>query len=164
MPARAHDSVFFTTFADIEALFDGLVVSAEESALLADLTALRGSALKRIEELRNEKKLGGSLEAEVDVYLDAASAARVAACRDELRYFFITSSVRVHDLAVAPEDALVASFGTSAAKFAVTPTPAAKCVRCWHHRSDVGSIAAHPQLCSRCVTNVDGEGERRDWF
>ncbi|MBL0027704.1 MAG: isoleucine--tRNA ligase [Rhodanobacteraceae bacterium] len=164
MPGRTHDSVFFATFADIEPLFDGLAVSAEESALLNDLTILRGAALKRIEELRNEKKLGGSLEAEVDVWLDAASTARVAACRDELRFFFITSAVRVHDVANAPAEALVASFGANAARFIVTPTEAVKCVRCWHHRADVGSIAAHPELCGRCATNVAGEGERRDWF
>jgi isoleucyl-tRNA synthetase len=88
----------------------------------------------------------------------------VAACRDELRFFFITSAVRVHDVANAPAEALVASFGANAARFIVTPTEAVKCVRCWHHRADVGSIAAHPELCGRCATNVAGEGERRDWF
>jgi len=36
-----------------------------------------------------------------------------------------------------------------------------KCVRCWHHREDVGSHPAHPQLCGRCVENVEGEGEVR---
>ena len=164
MPGRAHDSVFFATFADIEPLFAGLAVSVEETALIADLTALRGAALKRIEELRNEKKLGGSLEAEVDLYLDTASAARVAACRDELRFFFITSDVRVHDLGSAPAEALAASLGAAHAKLIVTPTEAAKCVRCWHHRADVGVHAEHPELCGRCVTNVAGEGERRDWF
>ena len=32
---------------------------------------------------------------------------------------------------------------------------------CWHHRHDVGANAAHADLCLRCVTNVDGEGEQR---
>jgi isoleucyl-tRNA synthetase len=164
MPGRAHDSVFFSTFADIEPLFAGLVLSAEETALIADLTVLRGVALKRIEELRNDKKLGGSLEAEVDVYVDAVSAARIAGCRDELRFFFITSDVRVHDLASAPADAIVDVFGAANVKLVVTPTDVAKCVRCWHHRADVGTHAEHPELCGRCVTNVAGKGERRDWF
>jgi len=38
---------------------------------------------------------------------------------------------------------------------------AEKCPRCWHHRSDVGSNAEHPELCGRCVENVAGEGEER---
>jgi isoleucyl-tRNA synthetase len=164
MPGRSDDSVFFSTFAEIEPLFAGLAVSADESALIADLTALRGAALKQIEELRNEKKLGGSLEAEVDVYLDAAAAARVAGCRDELRFFFIVSDVRVHALDAAPAEAIATSFGAAAGKLVVTPTAAAKCVRCWHHRADVGTHAEHPELCGRCVTNVAGAGERRDWF
>jgi len=164
MPARKHDSVFFSTFADIEPLFAGLAVTAEESALVADLTALRGAALKRIEELRNDKQLGGSLEAEVDVHLDAVSIARIEGCRAELRFFFITSDVRVHTLDAAPADAIAATFGSAAAKVLVTPTTATKCVRCWQHRADVGSEPDHPELCGRCVTNVAGEGEQRDWF
>ena len=44
---------------------------------------------------------------------------------------------------------------------AVRPTDAAKCVRCWHRRDDVGSVAAHPELCGRCASNVDGPGETR---
>ncbi|MBI2397545.1 MAG: isoleucine--tRNA ligase [Xanthomonadales bacterium] len=164
MPGRDHDSVFFSTFAEIEPLFAGLTLAAEESALIADLAALRGAALKRIEELRNDKQLGGSLEAEVDVYLDAASIARIGDCRGELRFFFITSEVRVHALDAAPADAIVATFGSVPAKVVVTPTTAGKCVRCWHHRSDVGSEPDHPELCGRCVTNVAGKGEQRDWF
>ena len=36
-----------------------------------------------------------------------------------------------------------------------------KCVRCWHQREDVGSHTDHPELCSRCISNVDGDGEQR---
>jgi isoleucyl-tRNA synthetase len=36
-----------------------------------------------------------------------------------------------------------------------------KCVRCWHHRPEVGTHSDHPQLCGRCVENVDGDGESR---
>ena len=36
-----------------------------------------------------------------------------------------------------------------------------KCDRCWHFTVDVGQHDAHPELCGRCVTNVDGVGEIR---
>jgi isoleucyl-tRNA synthetase len=39
----------------------------------------------------------------------------------------------------------------------------AKCVRCWHHRPDVGSNDEHPELCGRCVDNVSGDGEPRSY-
>ena len=38
-----------------------------------------------------------------------------------------------------------------------------KCVRCWHHREDVGSHEGHEALCGRCVTNIEGEGEARKY-
>ena len=44
---------------------------------------------------------------------------------------------------------------------AVKPTEGTKCERCWHHTDDVGTIEEHAELCGRCVSNVDGEGESR---
>ena len=38
-----------------------------------------------------------------------------------------------------------------------------KCVRCWHHREDVGASSTHPELCGRCIENVDGAGEQRKY-
>ncbi|SFV88412.1 Isoleucyl-tRNA synthetase [hydrothermal vent metagenome] len=38
-----------------------------------------------------------------------------------------------------------------------------KCVRCWHHREDIGLNGGHPELCGRCVENVDGDGEKREF-
>ena len=43
----------------------------------------------------------------------------------------------------------------------VTKSSGEKCVRCWHHREDVGTVAEHPELCGRCIENVDGAGETR---
>ena len=139
-------------------LYDGLEAASQNRwpSLAFDILA--------INQIASPLFVGGSLEAEVDLHLDAASAARVAGCRDELRFFFITSEVRVHELAAAPAEAIAGSFGAANVKLVVTPTAAAKCVRCWHHRDDVGKNAEHPELCGRCVTNVAGEGERRDWF
>jgi len=38
-----------------------------------------------------------------------------------------------------------------------------KCERCWHHRSDVGQNQRHPTLCGRCVENIEGQGESREF-
>jgi len=37
----------------------------------------------------------------------------------------------------------------------------ARCERCWHQTEDVGMNADHPELCGRCIDNVDGNGEIR---
>jgi isoleucyl-tRNA synthetase len=56
---------------------------------------------------------------------------------------------------------VVAVPGAEAVTVRVTPTAAKKCVRCWHRLEDVGTHAAHPELCGRCVSNIDGPGEVR---
>jgi isoleucyl-tRNA synthetase len=43
----------------------------------------------------------------------------------------------------------------------VKPSTQRKCVRCWHFRADVGSDPRHPELCARCVVNIEGPGEER---
>jgi isoleucyl-tRNA synthetase len=43
----------------------------------------------------------------------------------------------------------------------VQPSTHQKCVRCWHHCADVGTVAEHPELCGRCVTNLTEPGEQR---
>jgi isoleucyl-tRNA synthetase len=38
-----------------------------------------------------------------------------------------------------------------------------KCVRCWHHRPEVSQSEVHPELCGRCIDNIDGSGEKRQY-
>jgi isoleucyl-tRNA synthetase len=76
---------------------------------------------------------------------------------DELRFLLIVSEATVVGDGEPPEDAhLTADFAIW-----VRNSEAPKCVRCWHHRADVGSDPAHPELCGRCVENVEGPGEVR---
>jgi isoleucyl-tRNA synthetase len=159
MPQRAHDSPLFATWRELDAL-RGVGLSGSERATIDDLQALRSAALKQIETLRNDGKLGGSLEADVVLRADPSAAARLAGYGDELRFFFITSDVRVDGAAgAAALDALGGKVDVS-----VQPTAQPKCVRCWHHRADVGTHAGHPELCGRCVENVAGGGETRQYF
>jgi isoleucyl-tRNA synthetase len=115
-----------------------------------------------LEPMRAGGTIGASLQAEVALYVDDARLQRLAPVADELRFFFITSKLSLQPLAERPPEALRAD-GSEAWIFA-KPSAAAKCIRCWHYREDVGSNAAHPQICGRCVENVDGAGETRHWF
>jgi isoleucyl-tRNA synthetase len=38
-----------------------------------------------------------------------------------------------------------------------------KCVRCWHKQENVGANKQYEELCSRCVENIDGDGESRTY-
>jgi isoleucyl-tRNA synthetase len=163
MPARGHDSVFFATWADIDAL-RRVTLSHEQEALFDDLATLRSAALKEIETLRNAGKLGGSLEAEVALYLDASAERLLEGYGEELRFYFITSNVELHAADAKPKSAQAVPLRYRQAWLEVAPTDKPKCVRCWHHRDDVGGHPEHAELCGRCVTNVDGPGEARRYF
>ena len=86
--------------------------------------------------------------------------------------FYLTlwfpSAYRGRIIGIAESGMLIGGKGADLAgealRVSARPTAKPKCVRCWHHRADVGLVAAHPHLCGRCVSNVEGPGERRQWF
>lgn len=123
------------------------------------LLSVRNEVNKELEQARRDKVLGGSLEATVTLYADAELAAKVAVLGDELRFVLLTSDAKVLPIDAAPESAVATEL--AGLKVLVAKTDAAKCERCWHHREDVGSVEAHPSLCGRCVTNIEGDGEAR---
>ena len=71
----------------------------------------------------------------------------------------MTSAAATAPLADGPADAVAT--GVPGLKLKIVKSAHAKCGRCWHLRADVGSHAAHPELCSRCVSNIEGDGEVR---
>ncbi len=150
LPGERADNVLFSTW------YEGLAplpVDAPLSAADFDrLLALREQVAKVLEPMRANGQIGAALEAEIGISVDAVTAARWQSLADELRFLFISG-----DVSVAPVDA-------NEVYVLAEPTAKPKCVRCWHHRADVGAHAAHPELCGRCVSNVDGPGEDRKWF
>jgi isoleucyl-tRNA synthetase len=118
---------------------------------------VRESVGKAMESFRAEGN--ASLDADVNIYCDDELKAILDKLGDELRFVLITSDARVYGLEEKPADALMDE--ELAIAIEVMASAHEKCVRCWHHREDVGSNAEHPQLCGRCVENVVGGGETR---
>jgi isoleucyl-tRNA synthetase len=125
------------------------------------LIALKTDVARVLERLRSAGAIGAPLEAEVTLYAPRFEAARFAALAlaDELRFVLITSQARLV-VADPPADGAVPS-SAEGLWIEVKPSTEPKCVRCWHLRSDVGSDPRHPELCARCVLNVEGPGEER---
>jgi isoleucyl-tRNA synthetase len=114
------------------------------------IRAVRAEVLKAIEAQREAGKIGSSLQAELDLGLAGDRHALIATLGDDLRFVTITSRATLHRVA-----------GEADEKIVVTPSPHAKCDRCWHWRADVGKTAEHPTLCGRCIENLFGAGEAR---
>ncbi len=157
LPGDKEESVLFTQW------YDGLFGLDADSVISADdwaqVFAVREAVSKQLEQVRAEGKIGAALSAELDIYYsETAGVSALSTLGDELRFVFITSAVRLHDLADKPDTAVeVMEHVFVDVKASVHE----KCVRCWHHRADVGVSADHPELCGRCVGNVSGEGETR---
>jgi isoleucyl-tRNA synthetase len=156
LPAVPNESVFLNTWHQFPA-------GAERAAAIdwPALIALKADVAVELERLRSAGAIGAPLEAEVTVFASKADAAPLSALKDELRFLLITSQARVIEIESAPADAVMSS--REGIWLEVTPSSQPKCVRCWHLRSDVGSDARHPELCARCVVNVEGPGEEREF-
>ncbi len=124
------------------------------------LRAVREVVGPKLEELRRDKAIGSSLAAEITLEASGRLGEELAAIGDELRFLFISSDVHLAEVTEAMESAEIEG---ETLKVAVRATEHAKCVRCWHHREDVGSNPDHPEICARCVGNVEGPGETRAW-
>jgi isoleucyl-tRNA synthetase len=164
MQGARGESVLFETWYDGLSALQG---APEQRRFWADLLAIREVAAKQMEGMRANREIGASLEAEVTLHLDAKTKAELEPYADELRFFFITSELTLDKDADAPAEAAPVDSLHADNRFAsvmVRKTDHKKCIRCWHYRADVGSNPAHPEICGRCVSNVEGPGENRRWF
>ncbi len=122
------------------------------------IQTVRNAVNREIEVARKAGDIGGSLQADVTLYCDGELAEALRLLEDELRFVLITSGARV---VAEPPGVDAVQTEVEGLQVRVTPSAGDKCVRCWHYREDVGSDDNHPQLCARCVVNVDGAGEVR---
>jgi isoleucyl-tRNA synthetase len=157
IPGKRAEAVLLTTWAELP---QGS--NSRPSIDWERLLKLRGSVARVLEKLRVAGTIGASLDAEVDLYCEPALLEKVRAFGVELRFLFITSEARVFPASERPASAEVAEEGDANDAWIVAkPSEAKKCVRCWHKRPDAGSNAAHPEICGRCVSNLEGPGETR---
>ena len=122
------------------------VVDADNSGLAANwerIFTLRDDVLKALEEARNEKRIGSSLEAKVILTTDAATMRLLLDYYDQLRYIFIVSQVEVHESDRSADIPVRTSVEIGHAD-------GQKCERCWNYSVHVGDFADYPTVCERC--------------
>jgi len=132
----------------------------ELEAPMAQILELRALINRQLEACRTGGSLGASLEAQVQLTLEAAGEAEPL--RQALTWLDQSPHPSVDNLA----DWLLVSalqIGGSAPATVLSETIEAgiqvrvakasghKCERCWHYETDIGSHREHPTLCGRCV-------------
>ena len=153
LPGKRSESVFLETW--------HVLPKVSEDAIDWNMfIALKAAVALELEKLRVEGTVGGSLDAEVEVFSKDEHLEKLKALGEELRFLLIVSNAqvkRVSNAAGPPVGAIkVAEIAKEGGVWIrVQASTAPKCERCWHHRPEVGSNPEHPTICGRCVDNVD---------
>jgi len=133
-----------------------LLLTPEREEVWNKLKKLRNDVNKALELARagkdgEEKIIGKSLEAEVEIYLTEEAKKEFSEIADlELHDLFIVSSVKVKEGTASGFKASEFTGATIVVKSGEAPM----CARCWKHDQNVGSKADHPTLCPRCYDVV----------
>lgn len=159
LPSNKIASVFFaTSYQDLFVLSDK---ASMNSTYWEKIRTVRDAVNKEIENKRNVGEVGSSLEASVTLYCLPDLKAQLDLLGDELRFLLITSEAHVLEYQDSPNDVIKTDIPEL--KIKVVAIKNQKCVRCWHRTADVNSHPEYPGLCHRCVINVSGSGETRQY-
>jgi len=110
---------------------------------------IRQVVSKALEESRQGKTIGNSLEARTDIRAGRRAASYLAGF-EGLRYLFLVSEINVVEDATLAEDEIQVS---------VSRASGTKCERCWHYTSDVGVSSQFPGVCARCAQTLSERDE-----
>jgi isoleucyl-tRNA synthetase len=116
------------------------------------LMLVRDDVLKALEEARNAKTIGKSLEAKVTVYVKKELLEAFDTTKIDFAQFFIVSDFT---LAGLKEEAPAEALDLDVASVVVVKAQGEKCERCWTISSKVGESDKHPTLCVRCADVVE---------
>ncbi len=150
MPGKRDATIFTSTW--YEGFPQGQGKHKFDDAFWQNMMQVRDDVNKSLEAARNDGKIGSGLDANIKLHAKGELLQQLQALGDELRFVLITSGAVVEEDSSAEE-----------LKVEVVVSEAQKCARCWQRRDDVGSDNDHPEICSRCVVNVAGEGEVREF-
>ena len=134
MPYEDAESVHLTDF-PVKNLINDAVLEAKWDKLLE----VRDDVNKALEESRNEKVIGKSLEAAVEVYSNDAEVVELLNSVANLNQFFIVSKVEVKE-----NDGVAYDLAT----VKVTKAEGHRCERCWNIVDEVNEEG----LCPRCAS------------
>lgn len=164
LPGKRSESVFLSSWYTELSMFAEKRLNAEESTQKdwGTIRDIRNEVNKVLEKKRAAGIIGSALEAEIDLYVDSRFYKLLELLKDECRFVFITSRADIHHLGSEPraiaEDTLFPGL-----RVVVSASVHPKCERCWHRRPEVNANTEYPGICGRCIDNMIGEGEVREY-
>ncbi|PYV26819.1 MAG: isoleucine--tRNA ligase [Acidobacteria bacterium] len=146
-PHLREPSVHLATFGQAEAVCDG--IPDHRFTLIENwprLIAVRGEVLKALEAARQQKLIGGSLEAKVMLAAEGDLGQLLDDYQTQLPSLFIVSQVEVKKHSSGG----LSQTEQPGLKLKIEKAPGKKCSRCWNYSERVGHDARYPDVCERC--------------
>jgi isoleucyl-tRNA synthetase len=140
-----EDSTLYHTFYE----FPSIMAESEIKAKWNKIYQFREVVLKELENKRIEGAIGSSLQAEIIIYADSELYNVLSAVADDLKFVYMVSRAELRQ--------------GETNRIEVVPTKNQKCERCWHYVASVGADAEHTNICKRCIENLFGTGETRNF-
>lgn len=142
MPHRAGDDARNVLLNEMNKPFADYALDEGAMGRWEEIIKVRNTVNAALEQARNEKKIGKSLEAKVTLKVaDPDSFLLPEMDEDALADILIVSQVALEK-------------GGDGLAVEVAPAAGEKCERCWKVLPTVGSDSKHPTLCPRCAKVV----------
>ena len=137
------ESIFLNTYGYKE-IYNEVKITSENWSRIFEIKDLVNQS---IENMRSENNIKGSLDSIVTLHLEDEDYSLLQKIGKELHFIFIST------------DAQIKKADSFSIEISVSDDP--KCSRCWHRCKSVGTIEGHEEACSRCVENIENDGELR---
>jgi isoleucyl-tRNA synthetase len=150
MPGKRSASVH------LEKWYQNLIIKCDpefDNEFWALANELRRGVNIEIEAKRAEKIIGSSLEANVIFYARSRDLNFLNKLKEELRFVFLVSDISV---TLADKEHKGSPF-SNIWPSKITKSEHPKCARCWHRVP----LVEGREICERCVSNIEGDGEVR---
>jgi isoleucyl-tRNA synthetase len=112
------------------------------------LMKVRTEVLKQLENARQDKLIGNSLEAAVHIYAEGKMYDFLKESEELLALLFITSEAYLQR---GIPSGLKESEDIKDLAIKISKASGYKCERCWIYSESVGANLGHPNLCARCI-------------
>ena len=140
-----EESIFLSNYDLSEINEESIITKSDWNRIFE----IKNDVNQSIEEMRNENQLKGSLDANVCIEANKNDIKILEKLGAELHFLFICSETNIIE--------------NNNFKITVKSLSNQKCTRCWHRSSSVGTIEDHDEVCSRCVENIENNGEQRSF-
>lgn len=160
LPGKNRDKYIFT-----QEWFDKLFI-LEDSEIMNNkfwefIKQIKNEVNLVIEDYRTKKIIGNSLEADIYLYINNNYLAeKLKLLKKELKFILLVSHVKILDYNKNTKNIKESSI--KGLKIFLKKSQGIKCLRCWHYEK-IENICKIEKICNRCIKNIKGAGEIRQF-